>query len=406
MLFLVQNTKSDRQVKHQPKKDSGFRQTVHTPLSIVLPLDIHSRVREKNLVNNLSQVYIVSDYQRILDLGKHVEKGVLQRIKETGDFWLPDFVNKGVNIWFAVNNIDLLEDTPTGQNTFHGTVVVINQRAEDADPINQSLAISEKLQSSTSLALTSPTCKNQLSYPRHSDLMPLSRTNVRIWYRKTSLKSGRLPTTVLYCTVCVVTTPRTQTRRMKKTLEKCKMTLMSKTSQCRWIFCVQSSDGHGEGSILDQDHTYFLVCVLAVVTIHHTVLDFFDLTTENPESPNDNQEECGEQQHPCETQVILSVKKMSKGSTRLKNEEVMPTWAATKSFLSQSRPCMLFPKPWTVVALTHAPLQQHCVKLRAQCDAYKKALYARSPDMVTLYGDIQSSSSSSSMQIYYKDMSA
>ena len=76
---------------------------------VVLPLAIHSRVRDKNLVNNLSEVYIGSDYRRILDLEKHVEQAFLQRKKETGGFCLPDFVKKGKNIWFAIDNIDLLE---------------------------------------------------------------------------------------------------------------------------------------------------------------------------------------------------------------------------------------------------------------------------------------------------------
>jgi len=40
--FLVQNAKTDRQVKHQSKKDSGFRQTAQTPLSVGVPLAIHS----------------------------------------------------------------------------------------------------------------------------------------------------------------------------------------------------------------------------------------------------------------------------------------------------------------------------------------------------------------------------
>lgn len=60
---------------------------------------------------------------KIVDL----EQGVLQGMKETGGFCLPDFVKKGVNIWFTFDNLDLLEDTSTGHNTFHGTVIVINQ---------------------------------------------------------------------------------------------------------------------------------------------------------------------------------------------------------------------------------------------------------------------------------------
>ena len=82
--FPVQNTRSDRQVNHQPKKNDLFKHTVQTLLSIGLPLAIHSRVRDKNLVNFLSEVYTGSDYRRIIDLEKRVEQAVLQRMKETG----------------------------------------------------------------------------------------------------------------------------------------------------------------------------------------------------------------------------------------------------------------------------------------------------------------------------------
>ena len=54
--FVVQNTRTDRQVKHQPKAKEGFKQAMKTPLSVGLPLAIHSRVRNKNLVNTLSDV--------------------------------------------------------------------------------------------------------------------------------------------------------------------------------------------------------------------------------------------------------------------------------------------------------------------------------------------------------------
>ena len=140
--FLVQNTRSDRQVNHQPKKNDQFQHTVQTPLSIGLPLAIHSRVRDKNLVNNLSEVYIGSDYRRILDLEKRVEQAVLQRMKETVGFCLPDLFKKGNNIWFAIDNIDLLEDW-TEHVPRHRLVII--QRAEDGEPVNQPLVISEKL---------------------------------------------------------------------------------------------------------------------------------------------------------------------------------------------------------------------------------------------------------------------
>ena len=51
-------------------------------------------------------------------------------MEDSGGFCLPDFVKKNVNTWFAIDNIDLLEDLPMGQNTFYGTIIVINQRGE------------------------------------------------------------------------------------------------------------------------------------------------------------------------------------------------------------------------------------------------------------------------------------
>ena len=36
--FVVQNRKTDREVKHQPEANEGFKQTVKTPLSVGLPL--------------------------------------------------------------------------------------------------------------------------------------------------------------------------------------------------------------------------------------------------------------------------------------------------------------------------------------------------------------------------------
>ena len=126
--FLIQNTRNDRQVKGQAKQtDNSLYQTVQTPLSIGLPLAIHTRVCDRGLIQNLSDAYIGSDYQRIIDLKKRIEQSVLHHMKDSGGFCLPDFVIKDVNVWFAIDNIDLLEDTPTGQETFHWTVIVINQ---------------------------------------------------------------------------------------------------------------------------------------------------------------------------------------------------------------------------------------------------------------------------------------
>ena len=145
---LIKSMRSSKQMKWKPQKDTTFKDVIQTPLSIGLPLSIHSKVHEKELVQNLAKTYIGSDYRKIINLEKRVEQGVLNRLENSGGFCLPDFVKKNVNTWFAIDNIDLLEDTPTGQNTFHGTLVVINQRGENGDPLNDPLIVPEKLSES------------------------------------------------------------------------------------------------------------------------------------------------------------------------------------------------------------------------------------------------------------------
>ena len=78
----------------------------------------------------------------ILDLEKRVEQAVLQRMKETVGCCLTDFSKKGNNIWFAIDHIDLL-DHWTEHVPRHRIVII--QRAEDGEPVNQPLVISEKL---------------------------------------------------------------------------------------------------------------------------------------------------------------------------------------------------------------------------------------------------------------------
>lgn len=268
--FLVQNTRTDRQVKYQPKKDNAFRQNVQTPLSIGLPLAIHSRVRDKSLVQNLSDVYIGSDYQKILDLEKRVEQSVLQRMKDAGGFCLPDFVKKGVNIWFAIDNIDLLEDTPTGQDTFHGTVVVINQQAEDGELMNQPLVIPEK------------------PFPQ----APLA-------FEMNLLQEPVIKTTPL----------RFETYAIGK-----------------------------RNNLVSQDftHTWALANYLATDDKGSTSAEL-QLADEHSQDSEENLSQAESSKDNNQNDSILSIKEQMRKSEKLAKEDVMPTWAATKSLLlSQS----------------------------------------------------------------------
>lgn len=143
--IILQNVKTDRQVKYKPKSDTGFVKRAQTPVSIGLPLAVHQKVRNKSLVNFIADLYLGSSYESLLNLQERVACGVVERMKETGGYVLPRFVKKNRSVFFAIDNIDFLEDTACGQNTLHGTIIVINQEEdEEGEPINDSLFIPSK----------------------------------------------------------------------------------------------------------------------------------------------------------------------------------------------------------------------------------------------------------------------
>ena len=152
--FIIQNSSTDRQVKHEPKKETKFRQMVETPLSVGCPLILHSRVRDKVILGNMSEMYIGKDYQSLLNLEKRIHYTVLKRMETTGGFCLPDFVKKGLTLYFAIDNVNVLEDTPTGQNTLNGAVIVLFQRKNaggEEDFMQLPLEIPDKLPAEASL---------------------------------------------------------------------------------------------------------------------------------------------------------------------------------------------------------------------------------------------------------------
>ena len=126
--LLLFNVTTDRQVTHKAKaEDVPFRRNVDVPLPIALPLSIHQLCRSENLValTNILHLGVNIDYIRSIYDRTHT--AIIERMKETGGFCFPEFVVRGRRIWFAIDNIDFSEDTAFGQNTTHGTVVVIWQ---------------------------------------------------------------------------------------------------------------------------------------------------------------------------------------------------------------------------------------------------------------------------------------
>lgn len=224
---------------------------------------------DKNLVENLSAVYIGSYYLNIIDLEKRDEQSILQRMKEAGGFCLPNFVKKGLNTWFAIDNIDLPEDTPTGQGTFHGTVVVMFQQDKDRELMNRPLEIPEKLLLQTPLAFD----VNMVQEPV-------------------------IKTTPLWFLVYEIGKRKN---------------ILSKDFTHTWALANYLGTDDGTAMI-----------------VNFTETESAKEQTQDSDVQR-NQEECPHEITPVDT--ILSVKEQVNQPGKLVKKDVMPTWATTKSLL-------------------------------------------------------------------------
>ena len=85
-------------------------------------------------------------YNSIINIEKRIEAAVIDQMKISGGYCLPSFIKKDRCPFFAIDNIDFQEDTVYGQDTLHGTVVVVNQHADDsAEKLVGPLKISDKI---------------------------------------------------------------------------------------------------------------------------------------------------------------------------------------------------------------------------------------------------------------------
>ncbi len=118
---------SDHQARYD--KSSGIGRTCRETLfTLGFSLLLHQRTRKRNLIQTIARMSVGETYPRILHLEIQIAQAVIKRMEATSGICIPPFVIKNQSIYFAIDNVDFLEDTPTGKDTLHGTAMVMYQR--------------------------------------------------------------------------------------------------------------------------------------------------------------------------------------------------------------------------------------------------------------------------------------
>ena len=99
-----------------------------TPKHIGLGLALHQATRSEMLVNLFHSANHTVGINTIRRKDNSITNNILERYIENGCVYIPNNIEQGVFAHFSCDNIDVLESTLDGRNTFHSTQMVVWQR--------------------------------------------------------------------------------------------------------------------------------------------------------------------------------------------------------------------------------------------------------------------------------------
>ena len=108
-----------------------------TPKHIGLGLTVHQATRSKELVQLLYSAGHSVSYEAVMRMGNTIANDVLERYNENGKVFVPrNFTAASGESYtrYAVDNIDINEETLSGMGTFHATQFAALRRMEESEP--------------------------------------------------------------------------------------------------------------------------------------------------------------------------------------------------------------------------------------------------------------------------------
>jgi len=105
-----------------------------TPKHVGLGLTLHQATRSENLVNLFSAANHCIPIWTVRDFDNAIANRIIDRYKKDGYVYIPSSLANGVFTHFSCDNVDVLECTLDGKNTFHSTQMMAWQRSTDTGP--------------------------------------------------------------------------------------------------------------------------------------------------------------------------------------------------------------------------------------------------------------------------------
>ena len=150
-----------------------------TPKHIGLTSTLHQATRSKDLVNLFHQAGHCLSYKQLLKIDTALAKNTLESMDTTSGAVIPENFVPNTFIHFTADNIDILDESLDGKNTFHATQMAAYQRSNNRnqDPLGaveisaaETLKVPEILQNVASVSICEGKTKPVFRKPVSMDL--------------------------------------------------------------------------------------------------------------------------------------------------------------------------------------------------------------------------------------------
>ena len=93
--ILMQSVKTKRQVQYKPtESDYGMRETIETPLSVGLALEVHQKTRSKDLIEILSSMNLCVNYKRAMNLKDAIANEIKSKVSKRDNVYVPSCISQ------------------------------------------------------------------------------------------------------------------------------------------------------------------------------------------------------------------------------------------------------------------------------------------------------------------------
>ena len=99
-----------------------------TPKHIGLGMTVHQATRSKQLVDLLHEACHSVSYDMVRRIDTSVSEHVLQKFLDNDHVFIPRGIQEGRFAHFSADNVDILEETLDGKNSFHATHIAVWHR--------------------------------------------------------------------------------------------------------------------------------------------------------------------------------------------------------------------------------------------------------------------------------------